>query len=155
MCNRWFHRVCLFMPEDLFTTLKDSNDPWYCTVCLSIKANKIKWGDVEGEVAIRQVISSVYNELINWRKNLFLVPRGKAGTDFIKELARLMRLFTTPNKWTRLALAKVHIFIPLMLQKPTFKCKAKDHARYLDKWLKLWNAGDIKSVIGKNREIQK
>ena len=143
------------MPEEVFKSLKDSNEPWYCTLCLAIQANKIKWGDKEGEVAIRKTISSIYNELTKWRKNLFLVPRGKAGMDFIKEIARLIRLFTVPTKWTRLALAKVHIFIPLMLQKPSSKSKAKDHSRYLEKRLKYWHAGDMKSLMAENREIQK
>ena len=88
-------------------------------------------------------------------KNLFLVPRGKVGTEFINELARLIRLFTTPTKWTRLALAKVHIFIPLMLQKPSPKSKAKDHTKYLDQRLKWWKAGDLKSILAEDREIQK
>lgn len=47
------------------------------------------------------------------------------------------------------------IFIPLMLQKPSQKSKAKDHARYLEKRLKLWNAGDLQSIMSENREIQR
>ena len=63
---------------------------------------------MEGEEKIRATISSIYDEVIRWRKNLLLVPRGKAGTDFIKENARLIRLFTTGSKWSRVALSKQH-----------------------------------------------
>ena len=155
MCKMWSHKSCLFMNDVEYQTLVESSEPWYCSTCLAIRANKIKWGEVEGEIAIRKVITSVYEEMITWRKNLFMLPRGKAGTDFIRELARLIRLFTVPSKWYRLALAKVHIFIPLMLQKPSAKSKAKDHAKYLEKRLKLWSAGNLDALMSENREIQK
>ena len=45
--------------------------------------------------------------------------------------------------------------MPLMLQKPSSKSKAKDHSKYLEKRLKLWNDGDLDSILAENREIQK
>ena len=42
-----------------------------------------------------------------------------------------------------------------MLQKPSSKSKAKDHTKSLDKRLKWWNAGDLKSIMAENREIQR
>ena len=155
MCENWSHRACLFMSAEEFQTLAGSSVPWYCTTCLSIRSNKIKWGKMEGEETIKGTISSIYDEIIKWRKNLFMVPRGKAGTDFIKEVSRLIRLFTTPTKWTRIAMAKVHVFIPLMLQKPSSNSKAKEHSKYLEKRLKQWSTGDLKSIMAENREIQK
>ena len=64
-------------------------------------------------------------------------------------------MFTVQTKWTRLSLARVHIFIPLMLQKPSAKSKAKDHAKYLEKRLKLWTEGNLNALLSENREIQK
>ena len=84
-----------------------------------------------------------------------MVPRGKVGTDFIREIARIIRLFTEPSKWGRVASAQLHIFIPLMLQKPSSKSKAKDHSKYLEKRLKYWNEGDLDRLLSENREIQK
>ena len=48
MCNTWSHRTCLFMPVEVYNALDASPDPWFCTTCLSIKSNKIKWGSLEG-----------------------------------------------------------------------------------------------------------
>ena len=156
-CNVWSHRECLFMTPEEYQVLMASppEDQWFCVTCLSIRANKIKWGPAEGESAIKATISSIYEEIITWRKNLFMVPRGKAGTELIKELARIIRLFTIPTKWTRVALAMLHIFLPLMLQKPSKKSKAKDHTKYLQKRLKLWSEGDLQAIMAENREIQK
>ena len=60
-----------------------------------------------------------------------MLSRGKAGTEFIKELTRLIFLFVNKTKWEHLALSLVHIFMPLILQKPSKSSKAKDHAKYL------------------------
>ena len=151
MCFRWSHRECLSMTRDTLDVLNSSDEPW----CLSIKSNKIKWGAIEGEIDIKAKILNIYDEITKWRKNLFMVPRGKVGTDFIKEITRILKLFTTPTKWSRIALAKLHIFIPLMLQKPSAKSKAKEHSKYLAKRLQLWNDGDLDSILSENREIQK
>ena len=156
MCHIWSHRTCLFLPEDIAAISPPSAQlPWYCTLCQSIRSNKIKWGTLEGEVTIKSKISSIYDEVTQWRKNLFLLPRGKVGTDLIKEMTRLIRLFTNETKWTRIALAQLQIFLPLMLQKPSSKSKAKDHVKYLEKRLKLWHAGELDSILAENREIQK
>ena len=84
-----------------------------------------------------------------------MLPRGKVGTEFVKTLTNLINYFITPSKWTRLSLSLVHIFLPLMLQKPSSKSKAKDHCKYLEKRLKLWTEGDLDSIMAENREIQK
>ena len=154
-CHVWSHRECLFITEEQFLALRASDAPWYCAVCLAMRANNIKWGAFQGETVISSKVTSIYEEITKWRKNLFMLPRGKAGSDFIKTLTKLIQLFTTPTKWTRLSLALVHIFIPLMLQKPSLKSKAKDHCKYLEKRLKLWSDGDLDSIMAENREIQK
>ena len=155
LCNTWSHRVCLFMSEETFQQLKDSPDPWYCASCLSILSNKIEWGSMKGEAVIRAKITSIYEEITKWRKNLFLLPRGKVGTNFIKEIIRLIQLFIIPSNWSRLGLSMVFIFIPLMLQKPSSKSKARDHTKYLEKRLKYWSDGDLDSILSENREIQR
>ena len=154
-CYTWSHRECLLMPIDEYNALNASEDSWFCVTCLSMMANKIKWGEYHGEEAIKNKVSSIYNEIISWRKNLFMLPRGKAGTAFVKELTRLITLFTVPSKWNRVALGKLHVFIPLMLQKPSQKSKAKEHVNYLEKRLKLWSDGNLDAILSESREIQK
>ncbi len=84
-----------------------------------------------------------------------MLPRGKAGTDFVKELTRLISLFNDETKWSRIALALVHIFIPLMLQRPSSKSKAKENAKYLETRLQLWSAGKVQEIMDECNEIQK
>ena len=155
-CHCWFHKNCLHSAEITGDAKSKDSSKWICVRCQSILANRVKWGDLTGEMVIAQKIKLVYEEVITWSKNFFLLPRGKVGTDFIKELTKLFRLFNEKDKkWSRLALPLVHIFLPLMLQKPSKKSKAKDNIKYLQKRLEWWYTGNIKSLLSEAREIQK
>ena len=154
LCKSWFHRSCLHMTEEIYECLEASSDPWYCVRCLSIKGNKIKWGNLEGEEAIKNYISIVYKEITSWNKNIFMLPRGKAGTEVIKELTRLICLFVDDTKWSRISLALVFIFLPLVMQKPSSNSKAKENSKYLETRLKLWSEGNVEALLAEGREIQ-
>ena len=58
------------------------------------------------------------------------------------------------TKWKSLSLTLVHIFIPVMLQKPSAKSKAKQHVKYLSKCLQLWKNGDLDTLLNEVRVIQ-
>ena len=106
------------------------------------------------EGCIRSELTGVYDEIIKWSRNLFMLPRGKSGERFIKELTRLLYLFVNKTAWESLSLQLVHVFIPIMLQKPSSKSKARDNAKYLLDRLEKWKNGDIKSLMDEARVIQ-
>ena len=143
------------MTEAIYEQLQASTDPWYCMRCLAVKGNKISWGNMEGEEKITAAIKQTYKGITTWKKNLFLLPRGKAGTDLIVELTRLLSLFTDDTKWKRVALSLAFIFVPLMMQKPSKKSKAKENSKYLAKRLILWRDGKIDALIAEGKEVQK
>ena len=93
MCNTGVHQACIHMTDDEFVTLKNNGEEWFCARCREIKSSKIKWGDLRGEEEIGKVIRSAYKTIIGWNKNIFPIPRGKCGNDFIKELTSLINLF--------------------------------------------------------------
>ena len=157
MCENWSHKTCLNMSDEEFITLTDSGNEtqWFCARCLAIRANKISWGDYEGEEQINLVIKSMFSEILNWKKNVFAIPCRKAGEDLIKELTRLIYLFVRSTEWERLALSLVHVFLPVMLQKPNAKSKPRDHTRYLKSRLQRWMNGELESLLKEAREIQK
>ena len=125
------------MTDERFEELNGTDESWFCVLCCAIKANKIKWGEMEGEETIRKCISNTYIEITKWRKNLFLLPRGKAGSDFLEEKTRLINLFVNNTKWARVSMAMENIFGPLLLQKPSKNSRARDNAIYLRRRLQL------------------
>ena len=63
-CNSWFHASCLFINNEEYASLGKSNVEWFCDSCRAIRANRIKWGDLEGEDDISDAITSAYEEII-------------------------------------------------------------------------------------------
>ena len=47
-----------------------------------------KWGDLDGAIFTKKV-EDAYEILVYWRRNLFLLPTGNAGRNYIDEMTRL------------------------------------------------------------------
>ena len=150
-CNVWYHFQCLHMTKEE----PPNNVNWICSMCQHTKASNLKWGAIQGEENIKTVLRECYKEIISWRKNIMPLPRGKSGEHFIEEVTKLINLFVDKTAWQRLALLAVHVFIPIMLQKPSARSKPRDHSKYLSARLNKWNGGDIKAIMKENKEIQK
>ena len=101
------------------------------------------------------LINSAYNETIFWRKNLFMLPSGKAGKSLIRELTFWLDQFNRETKLYGIAL-KVFMLIPnLLMQKPSQQSKAKEHNNKLSERLQLWKEGNIETLLKEGRTIQK
>ena len=47
-------------------------------------------------------VREVYEETVHWRRNVLLVPSGKVGKEFVRELTRLFNAYTDfprSNQW--------------------------------------------------------
>ena len=95
-----------------------------------------------------------YSEVIKWKKNLFLLPSGRAGKGFIIEIKRLVDLFVNKTPYYKLALNALMVMVPLLLQKPSKNSKSSDHVKYLEKRLALWSEGEILVILRECRKIQ-
>ena len=59
-CHIWYHSQCLFISDEEYNSLSVSPDKWYCDHCRSIRANKVRWGSLEGEAEISAAMKSAY-----------------------------------------------------------------------------------------------
>ena len=123
-CRTWFHRKCLKIPLKQYKLHAMSPKPWFCNNCPSQQQDdfSLKWGCYDGLVNILEKFQEIYSQY-------FLPPTvyiGKVGKDFIKELTRLICLLTNKTHWEPVALDMVHIFLPLMQQKPTTNSRFND-----------------------------
>ena len=78
------------------------------------------WGDINGST-FSTCVSCNYDEVIHWRRNMFSVPVGRAGTQFVHELARLLQSFADGLVLEGLALKAAMLLPILLLQKPQVK----------------------------------
>ena len=81
------------------------------------------------------IINAMYDEIVHWRKNLFLMPSGKVGKLFIRETTHLLDSWTNESFLCKIALKAVMIMPAL--QKPKYNFKARDHTDCLKRRLLL------------------
>ncbi|XP_066936770.1 uncharacterized protein [Clytia hemisphaerica] len=96
-----------------------------------------------------------YEQIVYWRRNLFLVPSGSAGKKFVSETARLINAFVDSSAMKTISLKALMIMPALLLQKPSAKSKAKDHTAALKRRLDLWEKGDFEELIREGETIQR
>ncbi len=112
------------------------------------------WGEHTFE-DLEQIINAVYEEVVLWRKNIFLLPSGAAGKSYIRETTRLVDAWNNNSEaLCNVALKVVMIMPHLLLQKPNFKSKSEDHAISLARRMLLWQAGDFDKLVREARSIQ-
>ena len=132
-------------------------EQWHCPSCVqSCRLNSdsstlpafvhcrdigsVVWGELKGEEVANE-INKAYITVIKWKKNLFKLPGGKCGNSFVSEIGNLIDLWVDKSKSESIALTALHVFVPLMLQKPSKKSKNRDHIRYLTDRAIGWKNG--------------
>ena len=91
-----------------------------------------QWGDKKGEEFVR-VVEEAYHEVSGWRRNVFLVPSGSAGKEFVDELTRLFNAYAQASALESVAFKLVMVGCTLLLQKPHMKSKTRDHVNALER----------------------
>ena len=87
------------------------------------------WKEVPANIFERD-IQQVYYKIVYWRKNIFMVPSGGGGKKFIKEITRLINLWTDDSPLENIAVIAIHVIPALLIQKPNKNSKAKDHVQH-------------------------
>ena len=111
------------------------------------------WGSLNLD-EVNHIITSIYEECVFWRRNLFLLPSGKSGKQFIEECTRLINDWTNDAPLKPIALKALMIMPSLLLQKTSKNSKAKDHSEQLSRRIESWKAGEFDKLTREVRFIQ-
>ena len=116
----------------------------------------VKWGKVNGvDITVSMnVINEAYNEVVYWRKKVFLVPYGKIGKDFIDEITLLINDWNYETERQHVALKAFFLLQTVGLQKPGPKSKTKEHQECLKNGSEMWKKGQIDRLMREGRFIQ-
>lgn len=112
------------------------------------------WGSLKG-LDILHIFNKAYDEIIKWRRNLFKVPSGKHGKEFVRCTSSLINHFNNDSSLQQAAMTALMVMPALLLQKPSRRSKTKDHNRHLENRLKMWQDGNITGLIKEGKAIQK
>ena len=123
------------------------------------KPSKITWGtrsDGTRSVVIpTSIITDAYNEIVTWRNNVFLVPYGKTGKEFIDQVTSHINDWNSNSDQQHISLKAAFVLLAVALQKPSPKSKTKDHQDFLSKCLALWKEGEIRMLLREGRMLQR
>ena len=112
------------------------------------------WGNLN-YTEVAQIGNSMYEEIVFWKKNLFKLPTGAAGKEFLREITRLLNLWIDDVKpMGEISLKMVMVMPAILLQKPSRKSTSRQHSEYLRKRLQLWRDGKFDELMVEARAIQ-
>lgn len=112
------------------------------------------WGQLNGDQATRE-LKECYEKVVYWRKNIFMLPKGASGKDYIRETTRLINGWTTESPIKECAMYAIHVMPALLLQKPAKTSKSRHHVEALTRRLKLWQNGEFDQLFREADTLQK
>ena len=119
-----------------------------------VKRIAFSWGDIPGESFSKQ-ITSVFKEIVYWKKNLFKIPSGRAGKAFISEKAKLFECMTADHPMEGICMEAAAVMEHLLLQRSHKKSKSKQNREHLLRRMGLWKKGEISALRDEALTIQK
>ena len=99
-------------------------------------------------------VTTCYEEAVHWERNVFTIPAGRVGKEFVRELARLFRAHVEKSQTEYFALAAAMILPHLILQNPHWGSKSWEYSTCEERCTRLWYAGDLDSLLQETRTIQ-
>ena len=115
---------------------------------------KYIWGKYKDH-KFEKNLSQVYETVVFWKKNLFLLPSGKAGKKFTGEVSRLISEWLPDSPLKDISFKAIMVMPSLLLQKPSQKSKSKAHLRALERRLELWESVEVIELLKEGDTIQK
>ena len=179
-CCVWYHFDCLGLSQSDAEELGTIDEAFVCPNCCAYRdstptqhvdtdaispvitsnsaavyepCTDFLWGEVQGE-HVCDFMLSAYETVVHWKLNVFLIPFGKAGKRFVKEIARLYQAFADNSALQSISLLAISVLQPLLLQKPYKNSKAKDHSSHLLQRLDLWSKGCFEELLHEGQCIQ-
>ena len=118
-----------------------------------IETSTYKWGEHTNK-QFEENVSSIYEKIVYWKNDIFLLPTGKSGRYSIDETTRLIDAYVRDSPLKNIALKAAMNMPSLLLQKSSEDSKTKDHTKALERRLQLWTYGHLAELLKEGETIQ-
>ena len=161
-CHKEYHGMCVGIFPEEGRHMETHNESFICLSCagvpalpayLSADSPNFTWGSLDGSEFCKQ-ISTAYDQIAHWRNNLFMVPFGKAGTDFVTEYSKLFYNYGIASALECITLSAAMVILALLLQCPHRNSKSHEHVMCLEQRLSLWRDGNVLGLLNEGCIIQ-
>ena len=143
------HQRIVHHNKGLSTNLTQSLPPFEI-----IRSPNFTWGNAVDGPTFCHKVEAAYKGVTKWRRNIFNIPTGKAGTMFVNELSRLLGEYGSKSPMEKYTISAAMIIPHLLLPKSHAKSKTRDHVSCLERRLNMWRNGEIESLMQEGRAIQ-
>ena len=99
-------------------------------------------------------LHTAYESVVAWRRNLFNIPLGSAGSQFVDELTRLVEGFNNATSLRPIAWKAVTVACHLLLQRPHDSKIMSNFSDHLRRRLEWWKAGRVGDLLEEGECIQ-
>ena len=99
-------------------------------------------------------VNEAYESVVYWRKNLFELPKGKNGKEFVNEMTIWIDRWSNKTKYRNFAFKALSIMPNLLLQRTSQKSKSHENKNCLERRLKIWKNGNIIELLKEAKTIQ-
>ena len=116
-------------------------------------AANYKWGEIDGNV-FSERINRAYEEVVRFRKNLFLLPSGSVGNWYVTEKAKFFEAMVSQHPMEKIAMKALSVMEHLLLQRASQDSTTKRNKELLTERIALWEKGDIDQLTTTAMAIQ-
>ena len=120
---------------------------------LPIAEPNFTWGKKDASSFTKELNES-FEMAVHWKRNIFRVPQGNIGKQFVDDLARLYAAFADGSALESVSLKAVIVMPHLLLQKPHHSSKTKENISCLKRRMELWKDGDLACLLKEALTIQ-
>ena len=144
----------LSTPNDLPATTSLHSPPFILASTDGSDTLPFHWGCIPGNEFIESV-EQVYEKVVFWRRNFFLVPNNSSGRAFVTEAVYLLNAFAERNPLERISMKAISIMFHLLLQRPHRKSTTHENKQHLARRMVLWKSGDISGLFREAQMLQR
>ena len=92
--------------------------------------------------------------MVCWRRNLFNVPLGSAGGEFVDEITRLIQGFTNATSLRPVSWKAVVVACHVLLQRPHGSKLMANYSDHLRRRLTMWKSGHMDDLLSEGQCLQ-
>ena len=109
----------------------------------------------DNEMKYREELENTFNESVDWKRNLFDLPKGAPGKAFINGLTKQINEWCSESPNRDICLKALMVMPSLILQRTSNKCKMSEIKSHVERRLNHWKNKDVEGLLDETRTIQK
>ena len=124
------------------------------TIIIGAAENNTNRSSKVSSEGYENVVNETYEQMVFWKKNIFLIPSNSADKQFVDELTKLIECWMSNSPSSTTALKSLMLLPNLLLQTSSNKASNTINQKHLSRILELWKKGKVNALLSECIAIQ-